>query len=352
MTPLLASSWFTDARFATGGADDPCLAVCESAGANADDLMAAVRLAMEDAGRLVQLRIGDDQRNPEITLGLARGLCEQRVRYVIGHFGSATARAASQVYGASNVLFLAPGSSSPALCGKHAPTTLRFFGSDDEQLECLVEAVADGKPALILAQQGNYGACLGSALFSRLARTQHRLAICYGRPHSGNVSPPILDVARVLVLGSREFAAFACTRTPLRQGSSEILLSDDSFNPAILESGIPVERCRIAFLAERDAVLVDRPVDQVRARAAALLGRPPGGYFDTAYLAARAVALAWDRVGASDPWQVRNVLLSQSWRSPYGPLRLSAEGNLTGHRWAMLPATVLRERLGTGCRAA
>jgi hypothetical protein len=341
MDALAGHSWFTDCPHLKGTSEDPCLAVCESEGENAADLMAAVRLGLEDEGRRIRVRLGDDQRDPLTAKILADTLKMEGIRYVVGHFGSLTARAASVVYGQNEMLYLAPGSSDPGLCGTHAPTTLQFFGTDTEQVECLAAiAGASDVPTVIFAERNNYGAILAGALLELLLPKLARLQVIYGSRHGVAVQRGATKPGMVIILGSREFAQRVCRLSVVKNSSAELLFSDDSFSPSLLTADIPLTRSRVAFLERIGDSLIDRSAMHVCLRARQLLGRPPGPYFETSYIAIRALSREWSSVSVADIFRVQDGILRQSWPSPFGTLSLS-NSRLVGHRWSLIPASGL-----------
>ncbi len=335
-------SWVTECPHLRGTTDDPCLAICESEGENAVDLMAAVRLGLEDEGRRVRARFGDDRRDPTTARILAETLAGEGVQYVIGHFGSVVARTASVVYAQHGILYLAPGSSSPDLCGPHASTTLQFFGTDLEQADCLASvAGALDVPTVVFAERNNYGAILARTLVERLAPRLTQLQVIYGYRHGAAMRQGMTRPGRVIILGSREFAQRIVMLNFVKESEADLLLSDDSFTPSLLASGIPLARSRVAFMERNGEILIDRPASHVRGRASKLYGRPPGPYFETAYIAVRALSQAWSEVGPADVRRVQERIMRQTWPSPFGMLSLSASCRLVGHRWNMIPVSSL-----------
>ncbi len=331
-----------------GGPEAPLVGLCESGGENGKDLIAAALLGFGDGGLAVRIRAGDDARDPDRARAVAMELCEAGVDAVIGHFGSTTALPASRVYGAAGVPFLAPGTSAPHLCADTAPTTLQLFGTDTEQVACLRDAGA-GRPALIVGELRNCGASLAESLFLQLTGACRQARVIY-LPRGREAVPPgaLAGVDVVYVLGSSEFAAAICRLPALAIPGLPVLLSDDSFSPDLFEIGLFRTgrdlAASVAFLDETGDVLVDRSAAAIRRRAGAVLGRAPGPYFDTSYIAARALAAVWHTNSPRDRAAVLASLRSRSWQSPYGVLSFDARGRLTGHRWAMVPAAALLAR--------
>jgi branched-chain amino acid transport system substrate-binding protein len=317
----------------------PLLAVCESEGPNSMDLCAAVRLALADSGSPAFVSFYDDHRSAEEAIKVADAVADAGVKYVIGHFSSNAAMAASRIYGQHGIVFLAPGSSAPELCGPSSPTTLQAFGTDDEQLDCLTDAIkALSGSVTLLAQAHTYGAELARGLLQRLAEHCTRLAVYYltRPPESAPFRIYANDVA--VVLGSQEFASSWLQNFQRDSAPQHILLSDDCFTPKLFQNGNLATRCSIAFLRKCSDTIVDQNLTSLRQRAATLLGRTPGPYFETSYIATRALATAWRSTDVRKPDTVLRDLLKQQFSSPFGTLQFSGDGRLRGHRWQMVPA--------------
>lgn len=319
----------------------PLLAICESEGPNSMDLWAAVRLGLSDSGSVAFLSFHDDRRSAEDAANVADAIAAAGVKYVIGHFNSKAAMAASRIYGQRGIVFLAPGSSAPTLCGPESPTTLQAFGTDDEQLDCLTDAIKTLSGSItLLAQAHTYGAELARGLLQRLAQHCSRLAVYYLAKPPETPSFRIQTDDVVVVLGSQEFAG-GWLRSLLREPPRHILLSDDCFTPALFAAGDLATRCSVAFLRKCSDTIVDQSLPVLRHRATRLLGRAPGPYFETSYIAARALATAWCNTDACSPEAVLRDLHGGRWASPFGLLHFSDDGRLKGHSWHMVPAETL-----------
>jgi branched-chain amino acid transport system substrate-binding protein len=324
----------------------PLLALCGTKGPHAADLCAAVELALTDSNNPVATRFYDDERSANRAKQIAEAVAAAGTKYVIGHFSSQAALSASRIYGRNEIVFLAPGTSAPALCSDASPTTLQVFGTDDEQLDCLISAAKRlSRSVIVLAQAQTYGSELARRLFPLLTAHCERLAVLYfDKP-----PPPTLPLnVRVddvlLILGAHEFAnKLLCG--PLKSTiCSRVLLSDDCFTATLFSDPDVAARCSIAFLEESSETIVDQKLGDLRKRATKLLGRVPGPYFETSYIATRALAAAWQAVGADSPLAVLNNLLDGAWHSPFGLLKFSTDRRLQGHRWGMVSAQSISSR--------
>lgn len=147
-----------------------------------------------------------------------------------------------------------------------------------------------------------------------------------------------------MILGSQEFAGEWLYGSLRETAPPHILLSDDCFTPTLFSDPDIAARCSIAFLEKRSGandIIVDQNMCSLRNRAATLLGRAPGPYFETSYIATRALTAAWKNAGAENPPAVLRHLLNGQWRSPFGLLKFTGEGRLRGHHWRMIPARTI-----------
>jgi len=343
---LTIPQWLSSSGVIAGAGKAPVVGICEGEGSRAYDVLAALRLALEDAGQSVHLHVADDRCCPDDALAAARRLVAAGAQFVIGHFDRAAARAASRVYSRAGTVFIAPGTPETRLCGRDSSTTIQLFGTDDEQVECLAGAGAPAAATTIVAQAGSHAMHLGRELFHRLTRTHRRLKVlCLSAEQISACAGQMAGHDRIFVIGSQDFAGAVCHVPGVATGKGPIFLSEASFAAGRETLGPPIERCRVAFLEQRDYVVIDRPAAALRSRAMLLLGRAAGASFEMSYLAVRALTAAWNNPGIADPTAVRQSLLRKAWRSPYGVLRLTPAGRLSGHRWSMVPAGLLEPRV-------
>ncbi|WP_411566247.1 hypothetical protein ACLIN3_05385 [Pseudomonas orientalis] len=322
------------------------VAACESRGENSIDLMAAIYLATLDQQTTLNLRCFDDQRDPSAAQALAQRLASDGVKVIIGHFAATAALSAARVYDNYPLLFLAPGCSDPRLCsstgpGKHA---VRFFGNDDEQADCLLGAIPAGARVRILAQQGNYGYRLGKVLHQRLTAHASAATIDFLNAEGEQCRSRILDTDLVLIAGSSEFAKRVASALPLKPGQT-LLLSDDCRVEMATELRLSTYT-RVAALQCQLGSPDDDRFARLIERADNLIGRPPGPYFLTSYLACQALCISLRDSPEASTDLLRNVLLRQRIESPYGTLEFDHTGNMRGHRWILNTATAL---LGDNC---
>lgn len=324
----------------------PLLAICGTAGPHAADLRVAIELGLSDETTSARTFYYNDQRSGRRAQEVASEIAASGTKYVVGHFSTPAALAASRIYGDRGIVFLAPGTSAPDLCTSVSTTTVQLFGTDDEQLECLARAAIErGRSILLLSQTGPYGARLAAGLVPRLAPCCRKLTALYFNEQPPGRLPVAVDASDVLlILGPHDFAAQLFTGALSAVALGEILMSDDCFTPSLFRESDLASRCSVAFLEKQSGMLIDRQVTELRHRARRLLGRPAGPYFETSYLAARALAVAWREVGSDDPLAVLRYILGNAWQSPFGLLSFSENRRLKGYRWKMIPARAIAER--------
>lgn len=324
----------------------PLLAVCGTAGPHAADLQVAIELGLSDENTSARTFYYNDQRSGKRAQEVANEIAACGTKYVVGHFSTPAALAASRIYGDRGIVFLAPGTSAPDLCTSTSATTVQLFGTDDEQLECLARAAIElGRSILLLSQAGTYGARLAASLVPRLGPCCRKLTALYFNEEPPGRLPVAVEASDVLViLGPHDFAARLLTGALSAVALGEILMSDDCFTSSLFRESDLASRCSVAFLEKQCGMLMDRQVNDLRYRARCLLGRSAGPYFETSYLAARALAVAWREVGSDDPFAVLRHILGNAWQSPFGLLSFSEERRLQGYRWKMIPAHAIGER--------
>jgi branched-chain amino acid transport system substrate-binding protein len=154
-------------------------------------------LAVEDInaagginGRLLQLGVVDETGNvtPAGAIATAESLAANReILAVIGHGGSATSLAASQVYNTRRVPQIAPNTSSP-LYTRAGEYSFRVVASDEHQAEFIaanIERLAPGARVAILYTNDDYGKALSEHLRQALAR--RRVTPVHNVPFVGGV---------------------------------------------------------------------------------------------------------------------------------------------------------------------
>ncbi|PQQ31840.1 hypothetical protein C6H64_04420 [Photorhabdus luminescens] len=340
--------WINHADCLHGGSDCHQLSLSESNGPNQQDLLMAALLAVSDAGIAVKLRYFDDGREARQAEKAAREVISAGSHAIVGHFSSIAALAASPFYEANELPFIAPGSSHPDLC-RQKRSTLRFFGRDDEQLQCLITGCSIDDQVLILAQQHNYGERLADQLSAALTAMNITNVYLSISPAIGDekIVQLALQSDAVYLLGSQEFS-FELMQRYAFSPVAKVILSDDAYGPAIRRLTHP--NITVPFLVNYGSNMLDHTQYQLLSRAFSLSKRQPGAYFFTSYLAIRALCDSWRHNPHLHGKTLIMHLHQQRWRTPYGELTLSPQGELQGLKWGLISKNNL-PILNTGSNA-
>ncbi|AHD03213.1 ABC transporter substrate-binding protein [Leisingera methylohalidivorans] len=325
--------WFLQRQQSASDAGGSCVLLGESEGENFEDLLAAwcLNLGRRSGVRAVVL---DDQRDPGIcavTLDrmFADGL---RPDAAIGHFSSPVARQAAQRYAAQGVPFFAPGSSTDDLAQVPGAPVFQTFARDSGQIAVLCGALRGAGRAVVLGQPANAGAALLSALRAEKP--------C---PLAGYSSFPQVPAGQIagnplVLLGSKEYAAEALAALPVQAQPSAVYLSDDSLNAAAVRQQAVRLDCPVYIAAlsrpRQQTCLLGFSADSIEHDAARLLGRQPGPYFLTAWMAVY-LALRGLKQGCRTPGQMLQSLQGRSWQTVYGPLFFDDCGRAEGFSWEL-----------------
>jgi branched-chain amino acid transport system substrate-binding protein len=161
------------------------------------DAPVAAQLAVEDInaagginGRLLELSIVNEPPavTPRHAIAVADSLSRDRsILAVIGHGGSATSLAASQVYNTQRVPQIAPSTSSP-LYAKAGPFSFRMVAGDEHQAAFIAQTVAAAEfPRIaILHINDDYGIALNDFLSKALR--ENGITPIYEAPFIGGAS--------------------------------------------------------------------------------------------------------------------------------------------------------------------
>lgn len=322
--------WFVTRQGHGDSAFGPHILLCDSIGANLEDLLAAWCSVAADAQGAVAF-VGDDKRDPaRVADMISTTFQSRRTDAVIGHFSSPVAIRAAKSYAMLGVPFFAPGSSADDLNHAGEAPVFQIFGRDRGQIEALTALIPDKAMVLIIGQTGNAGATLMQAMKHRLGKD--RVTTCFGS--SEELSNVTIKNCIVAVLGSKEFVADVLNR--ISPSPVALLLSDDSLGSPEVEAAANQHSCpaHIATLVRKpDEINIgDLDVPKLEAWAAHYLGRVPGPYFLTSCLAIDLAVRAW-HAGHRRPCEVRTYLAKKIYHTPFGPLTVSASGSFDGFTW-------------------
>ena len=238
---------------------------------------------------------------------------------------------AAPIYVRAGVLFLAPGASAPGLTEHPAPSTvLRLFGRDDTQAEAIVRALQlmTPAPAVELCIEDNrYGNSLGAHLQAVFARAGVATHVSTARD-PGAVNATRTDP--VVIAGTREFSAGLLQRLDCARPR---IVSDDAYHEAFLdEAGPAADGVLIPVIAPPAA---HSTANELEAAYRALIGRSPGGYFVTSYVAVDLLLRVLRRQGDCGGAQAAACLRGQSWSTALGELSFTSSGEVVGLNWHM-----------------
>nr|WP_176422077.1 ABC transporter substrate-binding protein [Bradyrhizobium sp. 2S1]MCK7664915.1 ABC transporter substrate-binding protein [Bradyrhizobium sp. 2S1] len=273
----------------------------------------------------------DDRRNAEGGRAAAEHLARAGVRYVVGHFSSSAAIVAARIYANRDLLFVAPGSSSPELTALSSGGTIfRLCGRDDAQGSLIVHGLQGretDQPVEVYAEDNRYGRSVSGLLASMLQRAQmpYRMSI--------------IDTPNGLVTGSRSPVVLAGTH----EFSSRLLqqldpqrcriATDDAYTPIFLrEAGAMAEDVLVPFMGS------DPNSDQVlrlNTEYSRLLGIAPGGYFLSSYVAVNLILDAIRTLGDCGGPRIADHLRSRTWTTLLGPLSFDRSGEVHGLAWQL-----------------
>ncbi|MBR1304014.1 ABC transporter substrate-binding protein [Bradyrhizobium sp. U87765 SZCCT0109] len=286
----------------------------------------------EHGGVPVRALWHDDHRSADGGRAAANHLRDQGIRYVIGHFSSRAAMTAAPVYADAGILFLAPGASAPELTDLPVPSSvLRLFGRDGTQADAITRALHHLGPAQqieLFIEDNRYGRSLGALLTARLTDAGHIV-----RPvvvHRGDAPDPTMDGPAILA-GTREFSARLLQRlAPSRYR----IAGDDAFHTAFLEeAGAMADGVRIPVIGgHADNAAAARLTEAYRV----LIGRAPGAYFLTSYVAIDLVLRTLRHCGDCGGSTAAAWLRARSWPTALGELGFSATGEVSGLDWRMV----------------
>jgi branched-chain amino acid transport system substrate-binding protein len=317
------------------------LGVSANLGAHTNELLGGVVLAVQDAAAPVELIWRDDRRNAQDAQMAARSLVDQGVVAVIGHLSASAALPASEIYADAGVVFLAPGTTHPALTKWPGGCVFRVCGRDDDQAEVIAGLIARSPPHKVVGvieQDIAYGRKLADLL--RAALSKRAIAhLTFGCGEEGLSRVDLERFARAATdvaafAGIHEAAAVCCRQFEQIGYRNRLVLGDDGFTPNLLTLA-GTAAGGVTVIAPGPAQNHDAAAAELAHRYQRLLGVEPGAYFLTSYAAAR-IVLAGLAAGSG---RAREVLASrlraQVWHTPAGDLAFDHGGEVHGLGWTV-----------------
>jgi ABC-type branched-subunit amino acid transport system substrate-binding protein len=317
------------------------LGITANLAAHTNELIGGVILAVQDAGAPVELIWRDDQRNEEAARRAARSLVDEAVVAVIGHLSASAALPASEIYADAGVVFLAPGTTHPALTKWPGGCVFRVCGRDDDQAEQIADFIARSPrhgTVGIIEQDIAYGRALADLLRAALRKRNvaHLTFACDGR----GLSPA--DLARfarapvdlAAFAGIHEAAAVCCRQFEQIGYRNPVVLGDDGFTPNLLTLA-GVSAAGVNVIAPGPAQNHDPAAAELARRYQRLLGVEPGAYFLTSYAATRIVLAGLAASNGHGRDALASRLRAQVWHTPAGDLAFDHSGEIQGLGWTV-----------------
>lgn len=335
----------------TAPPERPTILLTDSAGRNAEDLLAAAWVVAGTCSKpeTPAFRFDDDRRDPRQGARIAGRAAGQGVDAVVGHFSSSVAIAAAPHYAARRIAFFSPSASSDALRGHADAPVFTIFPRDSALIDHLTghllgqalgQLPGQSHAVDILGQSGNNGAALAAALTAALSMKSVPAA-CHIRALPDRPEGAVDWLAEVsrdkvlVVLGSAEFMRAALRRLPHRAAKAIVLADDAQEDPAARQEAerlaVPVHVC--APRARIGPVLGHDPGALLQ-QGTKRLGRPPGPYFLNAVFALL-LLIDQARHGPLHAPALCRRLMARAWDGPFGTLRFAADGGSTGADWAL-----------------
>lgn len=122
-------------------------------------------------GQKIILRNEDDVCDPKQAVSIANRLASAGVKFVVGHYCSATSIAASDVYADNDIIEVAPGSTNPLYTERGLKNVFRVCGRDDQQAAVAADYVAQhfrGQVVAISHDASSPGVTLSTVFEQRL----------------------------------------------------------------------------------------------------------------------------------------------------------------------------------------
>ncbi|MGJ8626375.1 MAG: ABC transporter substrate-binding protein [Sulfitobacter sp.] len=308
-------------------------------------LHAAVKRGSPTASR-VRLVWKNDGRDPDIAQRVASAFVSEGVNYVIGHLSASASVAASSVYAANQVVFLAPGTSHPDLCTPEKRTVYRVCAQDGPQAQALTDyamSQLNASEILIIVQDIAYGHSLCSQIVERLENA----VVPYTSRVVANDHLNKKDVARCLQTGAsavvilcaiHEFAAQYLKDLRASGYTGPIIVGDDchidNFRSLADNQVSDVYLPQLGFASDPKS----EKLRQLHQTYLELMDVQPGAYFETSYVAMETLLFSLDAAQSTTDLDIDDFLHTRSVPTLMGELKFDHDGNAIGIGWNMQSA--------------
>lgn len=329
------------------------IGVSANSGLHSNELIGGVCLALHEAvahgspaARRVRLVWKNDGRDPDIARRVASAFVSEGVNYVIGHLSASASVAASSVYAANQVVFLAPGTSHPDLCTSEKRTVFRVCAQDGPQAKALTDyamSQLNASEILILVQDIAYGHSLCSQITERLENADvPYMSSIIDKDHLNKE-----DVARcsqtgastvVILCAIHEFAAQYLKDLRASAYTGSIIVGDDchidNFRSLADNQLSDVYLPQLGFASDPKS----EKLRQLHQSYLELMDVQPGAYFETSYIAMEALLFALDATQNITDLDIADFLHTRSVPTLMGDLQFDHDGNAIEVGWNMQSA--------------
>lgn len=330
------------------------LGVPANIAAHTKELLGGVSLALEDMNRgTLQPNWQNDERTATTAKNIAQNYVNLGIRYIIGHLSASASLPAADIYDREGCLFIAPGTSHPALVEPGYKTVFRLCGRDDLQADFIVSQLRSAMPcsyACILEQNISYGYIFAEFLEKYLGQIDLpsiRLVIDE-QSIQGHITSlfnesqiPNQQDCFILISGIHEFAAEILISLDKLGFRGHIIIGDDGYTPALIQrAGTAAEDVLVTALDVNKVDIYEQL--SLSERYVQLFGEFPGAYFLTSYSATSILQQSLNSLGIErvlsqmGPSSVAEHIRSQCWSTPLGTLTFSDKGEVEGLRWTFL----------------
>ncbi|MEG9883497.1 MAG: hypothetical protein V6Z86_02550 [Hyphomicrobiales bacterium] len=261
---------------------------------------------------------------------------EGRIMTLLRRNGLLNDRDAAQYYKSCGIPFFAPGSSADDLLESPTYPIFQLFARDSGQIAAICDSLDPCQPSVAVGQSANAGASL-------LAMLQ-KARPCELSVYNDMYGIPVGDIngKPLILLGSKEFAIAALTALPPQEQPSIVYLSDDCLDSTAIRAianklKFPIFVAALKRLSEQPYILWYE-AKNIEREAIRLLGRQPGPYFLTSWIAIYLTLLAMEQKSCS-PSQLLHRLQQHDWSTPYGSLSFDNYGRANGFNWELRSVT-------------
>lgn len=286
--------------------------------------------------RVLTMRAVDDKCDAERAAIIARGLLNEHVVFVVGHFCSNASIAAAPIYSNAKLLMISPSSSDPALTEAGLPYVFRTVPRQDEQGPVLVKYALDhfaNRPIAVIEEETPYGKAVAGSIRQALAKASVKptldQTIPGGRADLATLAAQLKSRGIGVILYGGGYKQAAGLLVEARKqgvdallGGGDTLLADDFWHIA----GPAAEGSFATFLPDF------RNAPEAKDAVAGLgqYGVDAAGYTLYAYAAMQAVAQAAQKAQTFTAGPLADALHAGTFDTAIGRISFDAKGDVRG----------------------